>query len=74
MDVIDGGADHSRILERVRIFLAAAAEPFDQFRDSPNARGRLELILASSDPLTDPGKIQKFHFDPRPAANGLLIP
>src|ERR1700726_2194082 len=41
MGVIDRGADHPRLLERIRISLAALRQPADQFVHGAHARRRL---------------------------------
>ena len=45
MGAVDGGADHARILERMGIFLAAAAQPRHQVGDGCNAGRQLDQAL-----------------------------
>src|SRR5262249_27104730 len=60
--MIDRGADHLRLLERVRIGLAAVGQPRHQRIDGAHAGGRLDGFLRLADPLAHPGEI--FHFHP----------
>src|SRR5712691_6767039 len=57
MGAVDGGADHLRVLERVGIFVAAAAEPIDEIADRRDAGRRLDVLLGLADALAHPGEV-----------------
>src|SRR3954471_12606076 len=59
--MVDGRADHLRIFERMRIVLAAPAEPGHQVADSSDASRYFDVFLRLADPLAHPRKIQKLH-------------
>src|SRR5262245_18739374 len=55
MRAVDGGTDHLRVLEGVRIFLAARSEPTDKIADGTHVCGRLDRFLGLADALAHPG-------------------
>src|SRR3989442_2534545 len=59
--LIDRGADHPGIFERVGVFLAALREPPDEIADRRDARRRLDLLLRLADALAHPGKVADLH-------------
>src|SRR6516165_8949175 len=61
MRPVDCGADHLRIVEGMRIFLAPTAEPVDQVGNSHYSRRQIDILLGLADALAYPGKISKFH-------------
>src|SRR3954468_24416229 len=61
VSLVDRGADHLRVLERVGIFLATSLQPRDQLANRAHARRRVDLFLGLPDALAHPGEIEKFH-------------
>src|SRR3954462_14413793 len=59
--LVDRGADHLRVLERIGIFLATPSQPRNQLTDRAHARRRVDLFLGLPDALAHPGEIEKFH-------------
>src|SRR5579871_4748 len=66
MAMIDGGADHLRVVERVGVLLVAAREPSHELAHRPHARRRIDLLLGLAHALADPGEIQNLHASSRP--------
>src|SRR5438552_12770511 len=51
----DGRADHLRVLEGVRVFLAPPAEPSDQVANRRHPGRQLDVFLRLADTLAPPG-------------------
>src|SRR5690349_10311750 len=61
MGMVDRGADHLGLLERIGVGLAARGEPADQLVDSAHARRRIDRFFRLADPLAYPGEILHLH-------------
>ena len=58
---VDRGADDRRVLEGVRIVLAARRQPGDQVADVSTPSAGVDLLLGEADALAHPGEIDELH-------------
>src|SRR6266702_3562459 len=59
--MVDRGADHLRLLERIGIGLAPAGQPGDQLLHGAYASRRLDSLLGHADALAHPGEVFQLH-------------